>query len=441
MEVKTPKGTRDSDPLDCVVRDYVFNILKSCFRRHGAVEIDTPVFELKWVLTDKYGEDSMLIYDLADQGEGEQLALRYDLTVPFARYLATHGLKKLTRFHIAQVYRRDQPYMTRGRFREFYQCDFDIAGDYDTMVPDADCLNLIVDIMQNLDVENFQIRLSHRGLLDGYFEVCGVPEHLIRAISSAVDKLDKKTWDEVREEMIGKGLEGESADKIQQYVEIKGDPRQVLMTLKENSNLMENEKARKSIEDMEKLVSYLEVFGIVQYINFDLSLARGLDYYTGIIFEAIHLDSENQGIRIGSICGGGRYDKLVGRFGTMDIPSIGFSVGIERILAIKKESYIQNRVSSTDAYVVGINVSLADKIRLVDHLRKSGINTEFAYRESISGRKQFEQANKKGIPFSVIIGESELESNEVSVKNMISGEQSKVPREEIVSYLKQRLNK
>jgi len=441
MEIKTPKGTADSDPVDMVVREKVFGLLKNCFRRHGAVEIDTPVFELKDILTNKYGEDSKLIYDLADQGEGESLALRYDLTVPFARYLACHGLKKMTRFHIAKVYRRDRPYMTRGRFREFYQCDFDIAGDYDMMIPDADCLKLITEIMDALEVENFQIRLSHRKLLDGFFEVCGVPNELLRPITSAVDKLDKTPWETVREEMLAKGLSEESADKIKTFVEIKGNVFETLEQLCSIEELIQNENARSALDEMRILFGYLDTFGVTDCLNFDLSLARGLDYYTGLIFEAIHLDSEQEGVRIGSICGGGRYDKLVGRFGSQDIPSVGFSVGIERILAIKKESYIQQRICTTDAFVVGIGVSIEDRMKLAQLLWESNINAEFAYKKDISGRKQFEQANKKSIPFAVVIGEEELKNNQVSVKDMHASSQIKIDRCDLVPYLLAQLNK
>ena len=194
---KIAKGTRDFLPSQMKVRAKAFGIIRGVFDRHGAVEIDTPVFELKQTLTGKYGEDSKLIYDLADQG-GELLALRYDLTVPFARYLAMHSVGNIKRYHIAKVYRRDRPVVERGRFREFYQCDFDVAGTYLPMVSDAEVVTVACEILSQLNIGSFVVKLNHRVLLDAIFEICGVPTDKFRTICSAVDKLDKAPWDEVR---------------------------------------------------------------------------------------------------------------------------------------------------------------------------------------------------------------------------------------------------
>uniref|UniRef100_A0A665V5Q7 histidine--tRNA ligase n=1 Tax=Echeneis naucrates TaxID=173247 RepID=A0A665V5Q7_ECHNA len=188
--LKTAKGTRDYNPRQMAIREKVFNTIIGCFKRHGAETIDTPVFELKETLTGKYGEDSKLIYDLKDQG-GELLSLRYDLTVPFARYLAMNKITNIKRYHIAKVYRRDNPAMTRGRYREFYQCDFDIAGQYDAMIPDAECLKIVHEILSELELGDFCIKVNDRRILDGMFAVCGVPIDKFRTICSTVDKLDK----------------------------------------------------------------------------------------------------------------------------------------------------------------------------------------------------------------------------------------------------------
>lgn len=195
-DLKTPKGTKDWEGTDMVIRDKIFSTITEVFKRHGAVTIDTPVFELKDILAGKYGEDSKLIYDLADQG-GEICSLRYDLTVPFARWLAMNSsVQAIKRYHIAKVYRRDQPAMTKGRMREFYQCDFDIAGTYDPMLPDAEIIRVASEIFEGLGWEGkYTIKINHRKILDGIFEVCGVPEGKLRTISSAVDKLDKVCWD------------------------------------------------------------------------------------------------------------------------------------------------------------------------------------------------------------------------------------------------------
>lgn len=212
--LKTPKGTRDYSPRQMAVREKVFDVIISCFKRHGAEVIDTPVFELKETLTGKYGEDSKLIYDLKDQG-GELLSLRYDLTVPFARYLAMNKLTNIKRYHIAKVYRRDNPAMTRGRYREFYQCDFDIAGQFDPMIPDAECLKIMCEILSSLQIGDFLVKVNDRRILDGLFAICGVPDSKFRTICSSVDKLDKVSWEEVKNEMVGeKGLAPEVADRI-----------------------------------------------------------------------------------------------------------------------------------------------------------------------------------------------------------------------------------
>uniref|UniRef100_A0A2I2YXI9 Histidine--tRNA ligase, cytoplasmic n=1 Tax=Gorilla gorilla gorilla TaxID=9595 RepID=A0A2I2YXI9_GORGO len=198
--LKTPKGTRDYSPRQMAVREKVFDVIIRCFKRHGAEVIDTPVFELKETLMGKYGEDSKLIYDLKDQG-GELLSLRYDLTVPFARYLAMNKLTNIKRYHIAKVYRRDNPAMTRGRYREFYQCDFDIAGNFDPMIPDAECLKIMCEILSSLQIGDFLVKVNDRRILDGMFAICGVSDSKFRTICSSVDKLDKVSWEEVKNEM------------------------------------------------------------------------------------------------------------------------------------------------------------------------------------------------------------------------------------------------
>lgn len=323
------------------------------------------MFELKDILSGKYGEDSKLIYDLQDQG-GELCSLRYDLTVPFARWLAMNPtIQTIKRYHIAKVYRRDQPAMTKGRMREFYQCDFDIAGTYDPMIPDAEILRIVCEVFKGLGWEGrYTIKLNHRKILDGIFEVCGVPTEKIRSISSAVDKLDKLQWKEVRKEMTEeKGLDGEIADKIWSYVQKKGS-RDVLKFLQSDASMSSNASMQKGMEDMDLLLTYLEAFGILDKVEFNLSLARGLDYYTGVIYEVItegsapptkegqkvertakkekvkNADddrSDDPSVGVGSVAAGGRYDELVGMFsGKAQIPCVGISFGVDRIFSIIK---------------------------------------------------------------------------------------------------------
>lgn len=333
---KVAKGTRDYLPEQMSIRDKAFTIIRRVFKRHGAVEIDTPVFELKETLTGKYGEDSKLIYDLADQG-GELLALRYDLTVPFARFLAVNAVGNIKRFHIGKVYRRDQPALSRGRYREFYQCDFDIAGVYGRMVPDSECLAVACEILDSLPIGDFGIKLNHRRLLDAILDLCGVPADKFRTICSAVDKLDKEPWSEVRREMVeDKGLTGDVADRIGEFVVLKGKPWDLYKSLMDEKKFGNHKGAMAAMEDMRILFEYLEAMDKLKFISFDLSLARGLDYYTGVIYEAVCMNGNTQ---VGSIGGGGRYDNLVSMFQEAGkvTPCVGVSVGIERVFTLMEE--------------------------------------------------------------------------------------------------------
>ncbi|XP_044717400.1 histidyl-tRNA synthetase domain-containing protein [Hirsutella rhossiliensis] len=240
QKLKTPQGTRDWVGDDLLLREKIFKTTSDVFRRHGGTPLDTPVFEIKEILSEKYGEDSRLMYDLEDQG-GELCSLRFDLTVPFARWLAMNGhVTHIKRYQIAKVYRRDQPAIARGRLREFHQCDFDIAGVYDPMVPDAEILCVIVEVFEALEL-GITIKINHRRILDGLFAVAGVPEEKIRPTSSAVDKLDKMSWDDVKKEMLEKGLSDEVADQVGEYVRRSGNIHDMLEALKSNEKLTANE--------------------------------------------------------------------------------------------------------------------------------------------------------------------------------------------------------
>jgi histidyl-tRNA synthetase len=395
FQLKTPKGTKDWAGPDVLLRDRIFNTISSVFRAHGAVALDTPVFELKDVLSGKYGEDSKLIYDLQDQG-GEMCSLRYDLTVPFARWLAMNpDIKNVKRYCIAKVYRRDQPAMTKGRMREFYQCDFDVAGvGGDVMVADAEVMRIIAEVFEALGWNGkYTIKCNHRRILDGVFEVCGVPADKIRTISSAVDKLDKMPWSEVRREMVEeKNLEGSVADRIEGYVTRRGG-RGLLQKLRKDEELMTNANAKAGVEEMVLLMDYLAAFEVLdERISFDMSLARGLDYYTGLIYEVVtegsapviangggsetaqnvqrsskkekKVDadedrSDDPSVGVGSVAAGGRYDNLVERFlPKAQMPCVGVSFGVDRIFSITKAQMEREkqleamRASETDVYVM-----------------------------------------------------------------------------------------
>jgi histidyl-tRNA synthetase len=431
FQLKVPKGTLDHKPAAALLRKHIFSTLERIFAKHGGETIDTPVFELRDILAGKYGEDSKLIYDLADQG-GEACSLRYDLTVPFARYVAMNGITSMKRYHIAKVYRRDQPVMSKGRMREFYQCDFDIAGTYDPMVPDAEILLILCEALEGLDIGDFTIKLNHRKILDGIFELAGVPADKTRAISSAVDKLDKLPWAEVKKEMtVEKGLDPAVADRIGQYVGLKGmcwerekstantsgKGRDVLNKLLADEALNAVPCAKEGLADMAILFDYLEhAYGILDRMSFDMSLARGLDYYTGIIYEAVTDGSappsaaaaaapapdakkakgkkpkaavnedgvDESAVGVGSIAAGGRYDNLVNMFAEAAgskrdrVPCVGVSIGVERVYAIleqrRRAEAMKPRSKETDVYIMALGGGLLpERMKFAKQLWDAGI--------------------------------------------------------------------
>ncbi|XP_052758254.1 histidine--tRNA ligase, cytoplasmic isoform X2 [Galleria mellonella] len=446
--LKTPKGTRDYNPQQMAIRNDVLQKIIAVFKKHGAECIDTPVFELKDVLTGKYGEDSKLIYDLKDQG-GEILSLRYDLTVPLARYLAMSKITMLKRYHIAKVYRRDNPAMTRGRYREFYQCDFDIAGQYDLMVPDAECLKVVTEILNFLDIGKYVLKVNHRRLLDGMFEACGVPADKFRTTCSSVDKLDKSPWEEVRTEMINeKGVMPEAADRIGKYVIMNGGVELAEKLLKDEK-LSNSKAAIEGLEGIILLLKYCELFGIKDKILFDLSLARGLDYYTGVIYEAvltepIKIGNEEQ--TVGSIAGGGRYDNLVGMFDSKNkqVPCVGVSIGVERIFSVLEAKLaageMRVRTNEVDVYVASAQKNfLEERMKICTELWDAGIKTEHSYKKNPKMLTQLQHCEDNCIPLAVVLGESELKRGMVKIRNIVSRQEEEVPREKLVDEVNARL--
>ncbi|KAI0829021.1 histidyl-tRNA synthetase [Trametes gibbosa] len=472
-------------------REHIERIVKDCFTTYGGSQLDTPVFERKEILAGKYGEDAKLIFDLMDQG-GEQLALRYDHTVPLARYLAMSGAitAQAKLWQVGKVYRRDNPVMSKGRMREFSQADFDIAGTWDTMIPDAEIISLVCTILSRLDVGEFTIKMNHRKILDGIFEVCGVPADKIRTISSAVDKLDKMAWADVKKEMTDeKGLDPFVADKIGEYVKYKGGP-ELLETLKADAVLMANANAKVGVNEMSILFTYLAAYNVVEKISFDLSLARGLDYYTGIIYEAIVEASAPPGftsanafasssatpsvpspsavqappkkkaakkataspdeeeeidesqVGVGSIAAGGRYDNLVGMFTAAaagegkkasSLPCVGISIGLDRIFALVWPKWVERgmRSKETMAYVMAAGDGLlAERVALVHELREAGIKTDFLFKAKPKLPAQFAAGEKDEVPFAIILGGDELKEGLVTVKEQrwefVDGKKAKV---------------
>lgn len=449
--LKTPKGTRDYMPGECKVREEVIDKIRSVFRRHGGTAIETPVFELKETLTGKYGEDSKLIYDLADQG-GEICALRYDLTVPFARYCAMNKVTQMKRYQIGRVYRRDQPIMTKGRYREFYQCDFDICGEFDPMMADAEVLAIASEALSNLDLGYpFVIKVNHRGLIDGIFACCGVPADKFRPICSAVDKLDKLSWDEVKKEMTDeKGLDADVAERIGGYVR-RGSMQvyELLDELLADPALTAVKAAKDALTGLGLLFKYLEAFGALTRVRFDLSLARGLDYYTGMIFEAVLEGTDG----IGSISGGGRYDGLIGMFAAVGkkgkkppkpTPCVGFSLGIERIFAILCERALPQEsdtvllLTQTPMDSVAPEVAALYRMRVARQMWDGGFAVEVLPKIKPNFKNTFTYAEFRKIPYLGLISQPDIDNLTIDIKDLKTGDQVKMPVDQVVDYITRR---
>ncbi|XP_008689722.1 histidine--tRNA ligase, mitochondrial [Ursus maritimus] len=447
--IKTPKGTRDLSPQQMVVREKILDMVIGCFKRHGAKRLDTPAFELKEMLTEKYGEDSGLIYDLKDQG-GELLSLRYDLTVPFARYLAMNKVKKMKRYHVGKVWRRESPTIVQGRYREFCQCDFDIAGQFDPMIPDAECLKIMCEILSGLQLGDFLIKVNDRRILDGMLAVCGVPESKFHAICSSIDKLDKISWNDVRHEMVAKkGLAPEVADRIGDYIQCHGGVS-LVEEMFQDSRLSQNKQAIEGLGDLKLLFEYLTLFGIAEKISFDLSLARGLDYYTGVIYEAVLLQTPAQAeesLNVGSVAAGGRYDGLVGMFDPKGhkVPCVGLSIGVERIFAIveqrMKTSGQKIRTTETQVFVATPQKNfLHERLKLISELWDAGIKAELLYKNNPKLLTQLHYCEHTGIPLAVIIGEQELKEGVIKLRSVASREEVAIKRENLVAEIQKRLS-
>ncbi|KAK9826491.1 hypothetical protein WJX81_005625 [Elliptochloris bilobata] len=437
---KIAKGTRDFTPAQMFVRQHIFGLIEGVFKRRGAKTIATPAFELRETLMGKYGEDSKLIYDLADQG-GEALSLRYDLTVPFARFMALHAAGNIMRYQIGPVWRRDQPQIARGRMREFYQCDLDIAGAYPGMAADAEIVSVLAEVLAALDVGAFRIKLNHRRLLDAMMRACGVPPAKFRAICSAIDKLDKEPWAAVRAEMVDqKGLAPEVADRIAPYVTgeehacAPGEPEALLDRLSAPDHALAGDgDAAAALGDLRALFRKLRRKGALARVAFDLSLARGLDYYTGVIYEAVL-----EGAHIGSVAAGGRYDGLVGMFSSTPVPAVGVSIGVERVFAILEAQLLQQaaergcriRESHTQVLVAsaGRRELQEDRMELAAELTTAGLAVEYGLKEKDNLRERLADAEDRGIPFLIFFGDQEL-AKDPPVVNLIAMREPKETRE------------
>jgi histidyl-tRNA synthetase len=438
-----PKGTRDFLPLDVAKRSYLFSVIRSVYEKHGFLPIETPSFELSSTLMGKYGEEGdRLIFRLLNSGDKmkkadlqaleagnlpkfasslSEKALRYDLTVPFARFVAQHQNDitfPFKRYQIQAVWRADRP--QHGRYQEFYQCDGDSIGS-DSLLNEVEFIQIIDSVLTQLAIPSFTIKINNRKILSGIAEVCGEAHHLI-PITVALDKMDKIGSAGVIAELESKGLSQDAIDKISPLFSLKGSPEEQL-------HLMENYLSNsvvglKGIEELRYVFQTIAAIGVQQAkIEFDVTLARGLNYYTGAIFE-VKVDN----INMGSICGGGRYDDLTATFGLSGVSGVGISFGADRIYDVLEELNLFPKNVSLSLSVLFVNLGHKESLvsmQLAKELRSNDIDCE-VYPSAAKLQKQLKYANERGCAWVVIIGEEELKNQQLSLKNMESGEQFKI---------------
>jgi len=446
-----PKGTRDFSPIEMVKRNFIFDTIKDVFKRYGYLPIETPSMENLSTLLGKYGEEGdKLLFKILNSGDylekvdkslsnidSNKLALqicekglRYDLTVPFARFVVQH-LNEITfpfkRYQIQPVWRADRP--QKGRYREFYQCDVDVIGS-NSLLNEVELIQIIDDIFQKLNI-NTVIKFNNRKILAGISEIIGAPDKIID-ITIAIDKLEKIGKKGVYDELIGRGVSSGSVSLLDPILELAGDNFAKLSSLKEI--LKNSEIGIKGITEVETVLNYFNTLTLKTELEIDLTLARGLNYYTGAIIEVKAKDVE-----MGSICGGGRYDDLTGVFGLKDVSGVGVSFGADRIYDVMQQLDIfpKEIVSSTKVLFVNFGEKeVRYCLPLLKVMRDNNINSEI-YPDSAKMNKQMTYANNKNIPFVLLVGENEMQKGLLTVKNMVSGEQSEIKFDELL----QRLNK
>ena len=448
-----PKGTRDFSPIEMVKRNYIFDTIKSVFRKFGYQEIQTPTMENLSTLTGKYGDEGdKLIFKILNSGDflakadGEKLqnrnsqlitaeisekALRYDLTVPFARYVVMHQNElsfPFKRFQIQPVWRADRP--QKGRYREFYQCDADVVGS-PSLLNEAEFVLIYDEVLSKLGLRDFSIKINNRKILSGIAEIIGKPE-LIVDMTVAIDKLDKIGLDGVCKELIERGFSESDIDQLKPVILLQGTNREKLESL--STILSRSVIGLKGIEEVEQLFAYLDHWQLQKaIIEFDITLARGLNYYTGAIFEV-----KTNEVAMGSIGGGGRYDDLTGMFGLKDLTGVGISFGADRIYDVLEELDLFPETTTQGTKVLISNFDSqaeAYALPLLQKLRANGIAAEI-YPSSAKLKKQMVYANDKHISYVILIGSDEMQSGLLTLRNMQSGEQGKLSEEQIIALLK-----
>lgn len=410
-------GFRDHLPEQMILRRRIIDTFRAIFERHGFEPIDTPALEHSEVLTGKAGENEKLMYQWEDKG-GRNVGLRYDLTVPLARFVAVHESEivlPFKRYHIAPVYRAEKP--QRGRFREFWQCDADIVGTA-SMTADAEAISIAAEALTAVGLPNFMIQISHRRLLEGLALSAGVPDALAGSVFRSVDKLAKIGPNAVRAELVEAGVAVDSADRLLEAVTTSGSAREQLDALR--ARLAGIPDAVKAVDELEELFALLPALGVRDNTYcLDVSLARGLDYYTGPVFEAVVEEP-----KVGSVVGAGRYDGLVGVFLGRSIPATGMSLGLERIIEVVEEfKLLPARRTVAQAMVAVFPELIPASAEIARDLRTCGFNVDLSLLTKRSIGEQLKYADRRGIPYVIIPGEAELERGEVSIKEIATGRQ------------------
>ena len=447
-----PKGTRDFSPSEMVKRNYIFDLIKEVFRLYGYQPIETPAMENLSTLTGKYGEEGdKLLFKILNSGDFiskvsddilteknsnklttqiSEKGLRYDLTVPFARFVVQYQSEitfPFKRYQIQPVWRADRP--QKGRYREFYQCDVDVIGS-NSLLNEVELVQIIDDIFTRLNI-NTVVKINNRKILAGIADIIGENERIID-ITVAVDKLDKIGIDKVNAELAEKGVSKEAIEKLQPILALKGEVASKIADLE--VILSASEIGMKGVFEVKKLFGYLEKLKLNAETELDLTLARGLNYYTGAIFEVKAKDFE-----IGSICGGGRYDDLTGIFGLPNVSGVGVSFGAERIYDVLTQMNLFPQESRETTKVLFVNFGEKEEaycLPVLAELRKNRVNSEI-FPDKAKMQKQLNYGNKKEIPFVVLAGESEIQEKKFTLKNMQSGEQKSVSAEELIKILSQ----
>ncbi|MCP4976368.1 MAG: histidine--tRNA ligase [Maribacter sp.] len=437
-----PKGTRDFSPVEIAKRDYIFNIVKKHFKVFGFQPIETPSFENSDTLMGKYGDEGdRLIFKILNSGDFiskvddvtyssknsksltpkiSEKALRYDLTVPFARYVVMHQNEidfPFKRYQIQPVWRADRP--QKGRFREFYQCDADVVGA-NSLLQEVELIQLYDRVFTDLRLEGVSIKLNNRKILAGIAEVIGARNNLVN-FTVALDKLDKIGVEGVKKEMLTKGISEQSLTKAAPLFSLTGSNTDQLATLK--NFLAGSEQGRRGVEDLEYIIKAFDELGLQSTrLALDVTLARGLNYYTGTIFEV----AAPLGVQMGSIGGGGRYDDLTGIFGLKNVSGVGISFGLDRIYLVLEELGLFPEALDRTLDVLCINFGEKESmtaLKLADQFRKQGFKAD-VYPSNAKMQKQMKYANNRNVPYVILIGEKEMTANSFVVKNMTSGEQN-----------------